>query len=205
MKMSVYSAGGAQDGMQLCGSDARWSGSRPGMVFDALSLHDSAAPILLVDEVDKLAPESGAYRDTPANTLLDLLEVDSSRRYRDMSLQLEMDASKIVLIATANERERISAPLRSRLAEFHIAPPSAEQRRAILGQYLARLIETHACPTALVLDEASMGAALESDLDTRELLRMVRSGFARALVAESDHVALSPVSRGPTRRRIGFV
>lgn len=205
VRMSVFSAGGAQDGMQLCGSDARWSGSRSGMVFDVLSLHDSAAPVLLVDELDKLAPNSGAYRDTPTNTLLDLLEEDSARRYRDMSLQLEMDASRIIVVCTANERERISPPLLSRLTEFYIARPTTEQRRSILGGYLAQLMEAHECPAGIELDTPSAEAALATlDLDIRELLRIARAGFASALASESDRVILVPPRRGAARRRIGF-
>ncbi len=205
-RMSTFSAGGAQDGMQLCGSDARWSGSRPGMVFDTLSLHNSAAPVLLLDELDKLAPNSGAYRDTPTNTLLDLLEVDSARRYRDMSLQLEMNASRVILIATANERERISPPLLSRLTEFHVATPSVEQRRIILGGYVAQLIEAHDCPTGVALDEASAEKALATpDLDVRALLRLARAAFAEALAADSDRVTLSPPRRCAAKRRIGFI
>ena len=206
VRMSVFSAGGAQDAMQLCGSDARWSNSRTGMVFDSLAGGDSAAPVLVVDELDKLASESGGNRDTPVNTLLDLLEPDSARRYRDMSLQLEMDASRVIVIATANERASISPPLLSRLTEFHIAPPTAEQRRAILESYLGRLAATHECPADIALDAASAEAALATpDLDVRELLRMVRTGFASALAADSDRVTLSPARRGATRRRIGFI
>lgn len=206
VRMQVFSAGGAQDAMQLCGSDARWSGSRPGMVFDALSIHDSATPVLLLDEIDKLAPESGGSRDTPVNTLLDLLEPDSARRYCDMSLQLHMDASKVIVIATANERERISPPLLSRLAEFQIKAPSLEQRRLILGGYLAELLVSHECPDNMTLDEISAEAALATpDLDVRELLRLTRAGFASALASESDRVILSPPRRGAVKRRIGFV
>ena len=206
VRIQVFSAGGAQDAMQLCGSDARWSGSRPGMVFDALSIHDSATPVLLLDEIDKLAPESGGSRDTPVNTLLDLLEPDSARRYCDMSLQLNMDASKVIVFATANERERISPPLLSRLTEFHISAPNLEQRRSILGGYLAELVVSHECPATLNLDEASAEAAVAApDLDIRELLRMVRTGFASALATESDRVILSPPRRGAAKRRIGFI
>jgi ATP-dependent Lon protease len=133
-RIAVFSAGGAQDAMQLCGTDARWSNARTGMVFDLLAMGDSAAPVLVVDEIDKLAPESGSSRDTPVNTLLDLLEEESARRYRDMSLQLEMDASRVIVIATANERASISPPLLSRLTEFHIAAPSDEQRRRDLDR-----------------------------------------------------------------------
>lgn len=204
-RISIFSAGGAQDAMQLCGTDTRWSNARTGMVFDLLSTGDSASPVLVVDEVDKIAQESTGSRDTPVNTLLDLLEPDSARRYCDMSLQLHMDASKVIVIATANERERISPPLLSRLTEFHISAPNLEQRRSILGGYLAELLVSHECPETLNLDEASAEAAVAApDLDIRELLRMVRTGFAAALASESDRVILSPPRRGAAKRRIGF-
>ena len=206
VRMSVFSAGGAQDAMQLCGSDARWSGSRTGMVFALLAAGDSAAPVLIVDEIDKLPQESAGSRDTPVNTLLDLLEEDSARRYRDMSLQLEMDASRIIVVCTANERERISPPLLSRFTEFHIAPPRAEQRRLILEGYLAGLLVSHECPDNMTLDETSAEMALAThDLDVRALLRMVRAGLAAALANESDRVTLSPPRRGHVRQRIGFI
>ena len=206
VRMSVFSAGGAQDPMQLCGSDARWSNSRTGMVFDALAGGDSAAPVLVVDEIDKLAQESTGSRDTPVNTLLDLLEPDSARRYRDMSLQLEMDASRMIVVCTANERGAISRPLLSRLTEFYIAQPTVAQRRAILESYLAALLESHNCPAGITLDEGSAEVALATpDLDVRALLRMVRTAFAAALTAESDRVTLAPPRRGVTRQRIGFI
>ena len=203
VRMSVFSAGGAQDAMQLCGSDARWSNSRTGLVFDALAIGDSAAPVLIVDEVDKFG--SGDGSDTPVNTLLDLLELDSARRYRDMSLQLNMDASKLIVICTANERELISRPLLSRLTEFHIRPPSAEQCRAIVTGHFGRLRETHYCRDDIELDQASVDRAAETNLDTRELLRMLRAGFARSLADDTSRVILAPARLGRVRRKIGFV
>jgi ATP-dependent Lon protease len=204
-RLSIFSAGGAQDAMQLCGTDARWANARTGMVFDLLSTGDSASPVIVVDEVDKIAQESAGSRDTPINTLLDLCEEDSARRYRDMSLQLEMDASRVIVLATANDRERISPPLLSRLTEFHVAPPTAEQRRAILQRHLLRLIERHRCPAGITLDDSSAEAAVAAPgLDIRELLRMARAGFASALATESDRVILSPPRRGAAKRRIGF-
>ena len=206
VRISVFSAGGAQDAMQLCGSDARWYNSRPGLVYDALSLGDSAAPILVVDEIDKIAPQSGGNRDTPLNSLLDLLEPESARRYRDMSAQLAMNASHVLVIATANDARELSAPLRSRLTEFHVNPPTAEQRRLIVERQFEALCASHQCRNDLELDEASVEAATETpDLDVRSLLRMLRTGFARALVDNSTHVILATPRRGSGRRRIGFV
>ena len=205
-RLSIFSAGGAQDAMQLCGTDARWANARTGMVFDLLAAGDSAAPVLIVDEIDKLPQESAGSRDTPVNTLLDLLEEDSARRYRDMSLQIEMNASHMIVICAANERDRISPPLISRLTEFHIGAPSLEQRRAILQRHLLRLIERHRCPTGITFDEMSAEAVLATpDLDVRVLLRMVRAGFASALATESGKVILAPPRRGVAKRRIGFI
>ena len=203
VRMSVFSAGSAQDAMQLCGSDARWSNSRTGLVFDALAIGDSAAPALILDEVDKFGNGDGS--DTPVNTLLDLLEPDSARRYRDMSLQLNMDASKLIVICTANERELISRPLLSRLTEFHIRPPSAEQCRAIVTGHFGRLCETHYCRDDIELDQASVDRAAETNLDTRELLRMLRAGFARSLADDTSRVILAPARLDLVRRKIGFV
>jgi ATP-dependent Lon protease len=205
VRMDVYSAGSAVDAMQLCGSDARWYNSRPGLVYDALSLGDSAAPILVVDEIDKMAPHSGGNRDTPLNSLLDLLEPESACRYRDMSVQLAMDASHVLVIATANDAQELSASLRSRLTEFHVQPPTAEQRRLIIERQFGALFESHQCRDDLELDEASVEAAAETpDLDVRSLLRMLRTGFARALVEDLARVTVAPPRR-ELRRKIGFV
>jgi ATP-dependent Lon protease len=71
-RMAVYSAGSAQAAFQLCGVDSGWSNAKPGIVFDLLAQGDSAAPVLVVDEVDKIG--TGA-RENPLNALLDLLSL----------------------------------------------------------------------------------------------------------------------------------
>ena len=122
-----------------------------------------------------------------------------------MSLQLNMDASKLIVICTANERELISRPLLSRLTEFHIRPPSAEQCRAIVTGHFGRLCETHYCRDDIELDQASVDRAAETNLDTRELLRMLRAGFARSLADDTSRVILAPARLDLVRRKIGFV
>ena len=202
-RMAVYSAGSAQAAFQLSGSDAGWSNAKPGIVFDLLAQGDSAVPVLVVDEVDKIGTWA---RENPLSALLDLTEPETARQYKDWCLQMMFDASKILVICTANERASLAPPLLSRLTEFHIAPPTAAQRRLILEKYLGRLIETHECPAGMALNEASAAQAADTaDLDIRELLRLLRAGFAAALVAESDRVILSLPRRGPGRLRIGFI
>ena len=204
-RMEVYSAGTAQDAFQLTGTDAGWSNARAGMVFDLLARGDSAVPVLLVDELDKIPVYSVGRRDTPINALLDLLEPLSARRYHEISLPVHVDASRMIVIATANERDAIPAPLLARFTEFTIVAPTAEQRRLIMEHAFGRLYETHRCDTELKLDDSTAQRLIETEaLDVRTMLRMLRVGFARALAAGSDRVVLpEPPTAG--RRRIGFI
>lgn len=175
-------------------------------MFDLLSRGDSAAPVLVVDELDKIPAYSAGRRDTPVNTLLDLLEPLSARRYHEISLPVHMDASKLLVIATANERDAIPAPLLSRLTEFTVTAPPAEQRRLILEHEFGRLYEGHRCSPELRLDASTANRLIETqDLDVRTMLRLLRVGFARALAAESDRVVLPEPPATAGRRRIGFI
>ncbi len=201
-RMAVYSAGSAQTAFQLCGSDAGWSNAKPGIVFELLAQGDSAAPVLVIDEVDKIGLWA---RENPLNALLDLTEPETARHYKDWCLQLMFDASKILVICTANERAALPPPLLSRLEVFLVKPPSVTQRQLFIETCFSRLVASHRCRDELSLDEASVSRAAETpDLDVRALLRMVRAGFAAALATESDRVILSPPRRGATKRRIGF-
>ncbi len=205
-RMEVYSAGTAQDAFQLCGTDAGWSNARTGLVFDLLARGDSAAPVLVVDELDKIPAYSVGRRDTPINTLLDLLEPLSARRYRELSLPVHMNASRMIIVCTANERDAIPAPLLARLTEFTIGAPRIEQRRLILEEEFWRLYEGHRCDTGLKLDDSTAQRLIETEaLDVRTMLRMLRVGFARALAAGSDRVLLPEPPAGGGRRRIGFI
>lgn len=202
-RMAVYSAGSAQAAFQLCGSDAGWSNAKPGIVFELLAQGDSAAPVLVIDEVDKIGMWA---RENPLNALLDLTEPETARQYKDWCLQLMFDASKILVLCTANEQAALPPPLLSRLEVFHVKPPSVRQRQLIIESCFASLVASHRCRDGLSLDGASVSRAAETpDLDVRALLRMVRSGFAAALAAESDRVILAPPRRGVTRQRIGFI
>ncbi len=119
----------AETSSALLGSDMSWGNSRYGLVFELLALGDYANPVVILDELDKansLATTSGALT-SPTSVLHSLLEPVSAARVRDISLNLELDASQVSWIATANYPWRVPATLRSRLKEFIIYMPDAEQ------------------------------------------------------------------------------
>jgi len=119
----------AETSSALLGSDATWGNSRYGLVFDLLGLGDYADPLVVLDELDKaqvMGKTSGGF-SSPTSVLHSLLEPVSAANVRDISLDLELDASQITWIATANYPWWVPATLRSRFREFFIMPPDAEQ------------------------------------------------------------------------------
>lgn len=113
----------------LLGSDAVWGNSRYGLVFDLLGLGEYANPLVILDELDKaqtIGKTSGGF-SSPTGVLHSLLEPVSAAQVRDISLDLELDASQIAWIATANYPWWVPATLRSRFREFFVMPPDAEQ------------------------------------------------------------------------------
>ena len=200
-RCEVYSAAAAEEAFQLVGTDTGWSNTAPGLIYTMLARHDSGAPILVIDEVDKV--RSSGYRNSPVNALLDLLEPESACRWKDPGMQLRCDASRVIVLATANDARCVSTPLLSRCTVFDVPPPTPAQRRLIVEQHFEDLRRTHHCPEDLRLDEAGLRAAAEHE-DIREVLREVRQGFARTLRYGSTVVTLT-VRRRPGRSKIGFV
>jgi len=135
----------AETSSALLGSDSTWSNSRYGLVFDLLGLGDYANPLVILDELDKaqvLGKTSGGF-SSPTGVLHSLLEPVSAAQVRDISLDLELDASQIAWIATANYPWWVPATLRSRFREFLITPPDAAQ-----AIQLARSVVKHALKAA---------------------------------------------------------
>lgn len=130
----------AESSSALLGSEMTWSNSRVGLVFDEIVMGDYANPVILLDELDK-APSDQAVRFNPVSVLHSLLEPVTAARVRDLSVDMEIDASMITWIATCNCPWRVPLTLRTRLREFFIGMPNAEQAllvaRSVVGRALS--------------------------------------------------------------------
>ncbi|MFZ4539192.1 AAA family ATPase [Propionivibrio sp.] len=120
----AISLGAGTGSFELSGVSAGYSNSRPGRIFRLLAEGKSGCPVVLLDEIDKISSDS-RYPQTPV--LLDLMEVDSARRFRDEGIEARLDCSKMILLATSNYQESIPAPLKSRMNMVEILAPTAEQ------------------------------------------------------------------------------
>jgi len=198
--MRKWSAGSAQAGFQLTGGDSAWRDARPGMIFEVLARGDSATPVLVLDEVDKLG-EGGRYPVTPV--LLDLLEPGTARAFEDTFLRIAFDASRIIYVLTANDLAAVPPPLLSRVEVFDIPSPEPEQRLRLVLAEVRRLQQ--ATGKRIELDASAADALSErSDIDLRATHRLVQDAFATAM-ASGKNLAVPKVPQRVTQLPIGFV
>src|SRR3546814_6501090 len=142
----------------LSGSSQSWNSGGPGIVFNTLAGAPHANPLILLDEIDK-AMDS---KYPPTNALYRLLEHHSAARFRDEAFpDIQLDASAINWVLTANDIERIPLPLRSRMQCFDVPEPNVAQRQSIVAQLYRTLIENevwgrHFCDTLDAPDRKSV-------------------------------------------------
>lgn len=179
VKFKKLTAGGMQGAFALTGSAAHWANAQSGQVFQLLASSDTSTAILLIDEVDKLNTDYSNI--LPA--LLELLEPESARQYRDEALAIEFDASKLVIVMTCNDTNLVDSALLSRCRHHHVLMPDHDQRLAIGMAEHDAIRASLTGKDRLPLDAASMDALANSDVDIRAILMAVRKGYAKALRA----------------------
>jgi ATP-dependent Lon protease len=178
------SAGGAQAGFQLTGSDTSWTSSKPGAIFSLLARSKSAAPVLIVDEVEKIGSDS-RYPVLPV--LLDLFEPDTAKCFADSFFEMSIDASRLIVILTANSLKGIPDSLLSRVTVFNVPDPQPPQRLRIIAAIAADLKAKS--NQQIDFDKASIDhLAQRIDLDLRSLSRLTTTAFAKA-IKQGDSVA----------------
>lgn len=200
--MEKISAGGTMGGFQLTGSHSSWGRSMPGSVFTMLANGRSATPVLVVDEADKIG-DNQQYPVIP--TLLDLLERNTARTFKDEFFDIPFDASHIIVVLTANDREAVPAPLLSRVSEYRVPRPGRDQRLRIIQAEFERLREK--TRKRITLDVAAAARLAEqTDIDLRQTQRLVAESFARALMSGENIVSPGVgKKKAGQRMAMGFV
>lgn len=184
-----------QVGAALAGSDAYWSNSRPGLVFGALGLGPTLHPVILLDELDKARRDGHGDPLAPLHTLL---EPHTARHFVDRCIDLEMDASRIVWIATANDLAAIDAPLRSRFAVHVVRPPEATESlriaRAVAAGLLAEMGLRLEIAPAVFERLAGLGPRAQRQALETAIAEAVRDG--ETVLEAARLPAAASVSRG---------
>jgi ATP-dependent Lon protease len=189
-------------GWVLSGASSQWKNAKPGKVFDTFVNGDYANPVIVVDEIDK-ASADGQY--DPLGALYELLEIETATRFVDEFVELPIDASGAVWLATANDAARIPEPLLSRLAVYEIEAPDADGAARIARTIYSEIRNSHdwgrQFPDTLSQSALDRLAALPP----REMRRAIQSAFGNAKVAGHSEVGPDDIQDARSRKqRIGF-
>ena len=132
-KLVRIALGGLEDVNELRGHRRTYIGAMPGRIVQGLIEAEQMNPVVVLDEIDKVAK---SFRGDPTAVLLEVLDPEQNNKFRDYYLNFNIDLSKIVFIATANDIGAIPAPLRDRMEFIFLSSYTPQEKYEIMRKYL---------------------------------------------------------------------
>ena len=177
--------GGVRDEAEIRGHRRTYVGARPGRVVRALIESETMNPVFLLDEMDKVG---GDWRGDPSSALLEVLDPAQNHTFRDHYLELDLDLSDVLFIATANVLETIPAPLLDRTEVIRLDGYTDLEKVAIARDHLLpRQIRGAGLePEEIVVTENALTAVVD---------RYTREAGVRSLERELGKLARKVATR----------
>ncbi len=132
-KLVRIALGGLEDVNELRGHRRTYIGAMPGRIVQGIIEAEQMNPVVVLDEIDKVAK---SFRGDPTAALLEILDPEQNNKFRDYYLNFNIDLSKIIFIATANDVGSIPAPLRDRMEFIFLSSYTPQEKFEIMKKYL---------------------------------------------------------------------
>lgn len=192
---SRIALGGMRDESEIRGHRKTYVGAMPGRIAYALKNAKSMNPVILLDEIDKI---SSSYKGEPSDALLEVLDSEQNNTFRDNYLEVPINLSKVLFVATANSLDTIPRPLLDRMEIIEVSGYTYEEKFNIAKKYLLpkNLKEHNVDAKTVKISDAALRFVIDGytrESGVRGLNRVIGSLVRKALtqMIKSDKSSIS--------------
>ncbi len=191
------SLGGVRDEAEIRGHRKTYIGAMPGRIINALKQAGSSNPLILLDEIDKMSAD---YKGDPASAMLEVLDGEQNKDFRDHYLELPVDLSDVLFLTTANYKGNIPRPLLDRMEIIDISGYTEDEKTNIATRYLVpKQLALHgAAPSLIRIEETAVREIIvhytrEAGVRTleREIATVIRKAAKQIVAGEKKKVRVT--------------
>ena len=213
-KYARMSLGGVRDEAEIRGHRRTYIGAMPGKIISAIQTAKSRNPLILLDEIDKLAND---FRGDPASALLEVLDPEQNKTFKDHYLDIPFDLSEVLFITTANSLETIPGPLRDRMDIIELPSYTRIEKYQIARRHLIpKQLKNTGLEKKVVFRSAAIYGIIDGYVQEagvrsleRTIVEVLRKCARKIAAGESENFCVTAASLeellGPRRVKKNFL